>query len=222
MLLFSCLNVLSQQQNEIRRITLTYPDSVIKTTVWDKPEIFKPVDNREYFWYYSGIINNNLGGFSGKLLHGTYEAFNNSQKLISKGFFEHGLKHGDWNFWYPNGNLRRSCSYINGQINGIVKTYDKSGTLLSYLRYKNNRLEGESKYFLKDSIIVKNFKNGIEVKREAPGRFLVKRKSKNQVGSIQKKSDEAPVKKTDRRKHFPLLKKSSEEKKDKKNEKKSI
>lgn len=207
-----CINSLSgiaQQKNGQRNVTISYPDSVIKTSVLDKPLKNGVSDNYTYYWYYAGTINQNQGGYSGKLINGRFEVFDNHQKLLSQGNFRFGLKYGNWIRWYEDGTLKQSCSFKNGQMDGSLKSYDNSGHLLSDLNYKNNKLDGKAEYFLKDTVVIKKFRMGKDLTVKEPKKLFSKSKmdkqkhdseilpaEKSQKGSI-KRSPFSPFKKHD-------------------------
>ncbi len=50
-----------------------------------------------------------------------------------------GLEHGNWKYFYDNGNLRLECIYKHGLLNGYYKEYDLDGKLIAAYKY----VEGE-------------------------------------------------------------------------------
>ena len=146
----------------LREITVNTADSVIKASVINNQKIIKIDSNSDYFWYYNGTINHNRAGYSGKLLTGKCEVMDNQQRLISKGYFKYGLMNGVWNRWYANGNLMFSGSYKNGKLQGEAKYYNKLGNIKTSKSYCNGLLNGRSLFYFEDTIIIKQYKNGIE------------------------------------------------------------
>ena len=104
--LFPSGNVQSQTFGNLRHITITTDDSIIKANVSDKPFTEKIAPNCTYYWYYSGIVNHNVGGYSGKLLHDKYQVFDNQQRLRVSGNFQYGVMNGMWVRWYPTVTFR--------------------------------------------------------------------------------------------------------------------
>jgi Uncharacterized protein conserved in bacteria len=147
----------------IRNIIVSIGDSLMKFNIKTKEPKIKIKAIYDYYWYYGGAINHNIGGFSGKLLDGKYEVFDNQQRLRSNGYYTNGLKQGIWNRWYGNGNLELSMKYKNGKLFGEMKTYGITGILLSVQNYKNDMLDGKSFYYQRDTCIVKNYSYGKEV-----------------------------------------------------------
>jgi antitoxin component YwqK of YwqJK toxin-antitoxin module len=89
-------------------------------------------------------VNNNTtsdGGyvppFPELLLHGEYASFYPGGQLKEEGIYINGLREGVWEEMLLTGEKKRG-SYHHGYKSGEWRTYDKSGKLLSYTRYKNN------------------------------------------------------------------------------------
>lgn len=55
-----------------------------------------------------------------------------------------GKKHGNWKYFYENGNLQLECIYKHGLRNGYYKEYDIDGNLLTALKY----VDGEKQDFV--------------------------------------------------------------------------
>ena len=127
---------------ELRSVHVVSADSVIKTTACYQTKKQKPKSECTYYWYESGKVNHNTGGYSGKPLHGKYEVFDDQQKLKVKGTFEYGLMSGSWIRWYSNGNIYNTCTFKDGMLHGRMQTYSKEGKLCSVLNYHNGMLQG--------------------------------------------------------------------------------
>lgn len=152
---------ISKDPAPVRDITLVQPDSVIKTAIWNAQPKRNIRLDRNYFWFYNNTICHNLGGYSGKLLHGKYEVFDKAKRLVCTGSFKYGLKEGEWIFWFTNGQIKEYIDYKKGKIQGVKKSYDISGNLVSEVRYRNNLPDGNSHYYQKDTIITKKYRKGI-------------------------------------------------------------
>ena len=48
-------------------------------------------------------------------MHGDYFVYDVENRLQTKGFFDHGLKTGDWMYWYPNGSLKQMITWKEGK-----------------------------------------------------------------------------------------------------------
>lgn len=69
---------------------------------------------RYYFWYSSGAIHETEGGYSGRLLNGTYTAFYPNKNLKEQGSFKKGLKDGVWKNWREDGSLLAAVTWKHG------------------------------------------------------------------------------------------------------------
>jgi antitoxin component YwqK of YwqJK toxin-antitoxin module len=49
--------------------------------------------------------------------------------MASLGFWENTKRHGIWRNWYPNGVLKDSLNYVNGERVGEQFGYDSTGKL---------------------------------------------------------------------------------------------
>lgn len=184
------------QDNDLglRNINIVAADSVIRTTACYESKKQKPLPDYIYYWCDAGKINHNLGGFTGKLLHGKYEVLDNQQKLRVKGRFNYGIMTGEWIRWYPNGNIQTTSSYKNGTLQGKVKIYSPDGKPCSILNYKQGLLQGKSWYFQKDTTIEKKYRSGKEIVKNDPSKkkvcFLKRKKNKKAEQKI--KPDSSP------------------------------
>jgi len=144
----SSINDISAQsvdwQQQVRDIMISYKDSIVKAQILLISENIKTSDNLTYYWYGNDEINTNMGGYTGALLNGEYKVYNLSRKLISQGFFEHGLKTGTWKYWNAKGVLKQTMEYREGLLNGELALYDAQGTQTEKRTYKNGILQIES------------------------------------------------------------------------------
>jgi hypothetical protein len=147
----------------LRNVNISTPDSVIKTTALYDTEKIKPRPEYDYYWYNTGQINHNKGGFTGKPLHGKYEVFDKNQRLMVSGSFENGVMTGSWIRWYNNGNIQTSAFYKNGMLHGEMKTFKPDGKPVLAINYKNGLLHGKLYYFKTDTTIVIEYKKGNEI-----------------------------------------------------------
>lgn len=194
-LLLSCSSLISlaQQENDQRNITISVSDSVINTSILEKPMKRKILSSGTYYWYYAGKINHNQGGFSGKLLHGKYELFDNKHRLVTLGNFENGVKQDTWTWWRENGTIKESCYFRKGMLDGSLKTFDSSGQLLSDVNYKNNFIDGTARYYSKDTVIIKKYCKGKVLPPEKHRKLFARNKVKKELvdtGATPKKPEE--------------------------------
>jgi antitoxin component YwqK of YwqJK toxin-antitoxin module len=131
-------------QQQVRDIMIKYKDSVVKAQILLLNENIKTSNNLTYYWYKNDAINTNMGGYSGDLLHGEYQVYSLDRKLITQGFFEHGLKNGTWKYWNTKGLLKQTIEYREGQLNGELIRYDTKGIQIEKKKYKDGILQPES------------------------------------------------------------------------------
>lgn len=96
-----------------------------------QPEKLKLKSNHSYACFKNNDIITLKGNTIGKPLHGFYQEFNFSGKLITKGTFKKGLKNGKWTYYNTKGQVTKSLTYKLGD------------TISPVLFYKNNKLYQE-------------------------------------------------------------------------------
>jgi len=70
--------------------------------------------NLFYYWYEANEIHSTQGGFSGKLLNGTYNEYYPNKNLKEQGGFKKGLKTGTWKSWNKDGTLAEITKWQKG------------------------------------------------------------------------------------------------------------
>lgn len=202
---------------KVREVIVNSMDSTIKANIFIEDKKIKPNLILTYHWFKSGAINKNIGGYSGNLLHGEYVVYNMDHQMIVKGELKHGLKHGVWKRWLPQGGLLEKQDWKKGNLHGKALLYDKTGTKLQVTNYKKGKRHGKYILYEKGKETVITFKNGQEVDDTKEG-FCKKIKAK-----IFKKKDKTKEKKEakpkEKKKEKPA--KDTAKKKAKKDNKKS-
>lgn len=117
-ILFCLFAVTSQAQKMpdagLNKVRISAAD---KTVVADiDPVSSTPVakDSLFYYWYGSNEIHITQSGFSGKLLNGGYTEYYPNKNLKEQGMFKKGLKNGVWKSWNRDGQLLTSSNWKNG------------------------------------------------------------------------------------------------------------
>lgn len=159
-----------------RQVIVTSGDSVVYTYISTHRKInTKPDNNKTYYWYDVNLIQNNKGGYSGSLLHGPYEVYNISGKLVRKGIMQNGLPNGTWNYWNNQGQLIKtekwkegilSKEYIYNNRGNRVKSTDMSKKENTKHLFKKNKQNKESKANSKQSLLKQQNIDSIEHKKE--------------------------------------------------------
>lgn len=142
MLLCSCksreLRLMEQSGNRVRINTET--ESITAELITVSPEDFFVAD-RSYFWFEKGKVLSTQRGYSGKLLHGTYSAYDRvSKQLKTQGEYVYGLKEGKWMLWGADGHLSQSQHWKAGLQTGKTIIYDSLGLEKMRLKYRHGAL----------------------------------------------------------------------------------
>lgn len=152
------------------KVIVNHDDRTI--VAYTKP--FKPrsaLSDRQYYWFKQHAIGSTQGGYSGKLLNGSYQEFYANKQLSEAGNMSKGLKHGVWKLWNPNGKLLRDDTWDNGTKTGLYHKYDSLGRAVESGFYKNNLLNGKQVILHGDSIKNVRYRNGqlVVPKKQKPG-----------------------------------------------------
>jgi antitoxin component YwqK of YwqJK toxin-antitoxin module len=124
---------------------------------------------KKYHWYSNNQLHVTQGGFSGKLLNGSYSDFYLSNNLKEKGVFKAGLKASEWSSWTANGILTGKVNYKQGILSGGFFKYDEAGNLIQEGTYRKGKMNGMVKtYHGADSLSLQKYKNGVLVSSSKP------------------------------------------------------
>ena len=105
-----------------------------------------------YYWLKAQKVHATQGYSSGLLLHGEFQAFYTNKQLSKRGYFQKGLKNGEWLYWNEQGVLVQIEFWRSGVKAGTEKIFDSEGILISKTKYKGSKIEK----ITKDSTIVTN------------------------------------------------------------------
>ena len=89
-------------------------------------------------------------------LNGEIKIFSRNGKTLVDGVYKENNREGTWKFFYQSGDIKTAVSYLNGKKNGKTLIYDKGGTLVEKLDFKDGCLIGskdDSEKRLKDDIV---------------------------------------------------------------------
>jgi antitoxin component YwqK of YwqJK toxin-antitoxin module len=87
-----------------------------------KPEEALKVDrDKTYYWFKSDTIITTTGGYDGWVLNGDYKMFFPGKGMRQSGFFQMGLKDGEWKTWYEDGRLQSVSRWKKGVCLDIEK-----------------------------------------------------------------------------------------------------
>lgn len=124
------------------KVVVNHPDKSIVAYVKPVKHISLDVEKR-YYWFSPNQINTTQGGFSGKLLNGSYQEFYANKQLSRSGYLNKGLKTGIWKSWDEKGGLTDDYTWTAGRMNGVYHKYDSLGKVLETGKYSNDLLHGK-------------------------------------------------------------------------------
>ncbi|MFM7859232.1 MAG: toxin-antitoxin system YwqK family antitoxin, partial [Flammeovirgaceae bacterium] len=94
-----------------------------------------------------------------------------------EGDYKEGMKEGEWIAYHPGGKVPAVISnYKNGELNGVMKQFDRRGKLLQEMEYKDGLKHGKFLVYDKKGgvLVEKTFENGMEEikgQENKPGSF---------------------------------------------------
>lgn len=135
----SCRSAFSPDYYNGSRQVLSYGDSaVVFNTMRDKDGRKRLRKNRLYFYYNLQEIHSTRGAFAGIPLDEQYVKQSIDGRLIEKGVFKGGLKHGRWRRWSNDGELKFVEHWRNGRGIKRKKVFDDAGEIVGVYRWKDN------------------------------------------------------------------------------------
>lgn len=157
-------------QKEIPKEDKTYTmeinskDFIEKITIArQNPSRLKTNNLRWYYWYLNNSVHFSEGGYSGKLLQGSYISYYKNMNLRSNGNFRNGLMHGVWKSWYESGKAKSVVSWKKGVKQGCSTTYSQDGNTRIEEKYRRGLLVGKQ-YVFENGVLIssKKFRKGAE------------------------------------------------------------
>ena len=85
--------------------------------------------------------------YDSDILNGLSEKYYPAGQVSEKKNWKQGMPSGLWQLFYDTGKLKMEAVYVDGRLNGPLKSYDYKGGLIVEGFYQNNRKEGVWKYF---------------------------------------------------------------------------
>lgn len=84
---------------------------------------------------------------------GEYVLYSTSGRVLERGFFENGQKHGKWMQWNESGVLTGDIKFLYGNKDGRWRLYDDKGTLRYLMFYQNGIKVGTWKMFDENGLL---------------------------------------------------------------------
>lgn len=171
---------LSAQETPVHKVScVSEGHSCTFSILLKKPEL-APQPGLTYYWFDGQKLHQNQGGFSGSLLHGTFEKKAAGGQMIEKGEFANGLKDGIWNTWDETGRLTGETKWQKGERAGKSYFFNPDTGEKTISNYRHNVQDGRYYVYRNDSLVEKGkYRNGIPVKPKTIFHFL-KKKDKSQ------------------------------------------
>lgn len=112
------------------KIIINYDDHTV--VGYTKPVSGKVIAKADkyYYWFSGKNVEVTQGGYSGKLLNGSYADYYQNKQLKESGWYAAGLKTGQWKAWSEQGALLNDYQWINGVKAGVYHRYDAQGKVI--------------------------------------------------------------------------------------------
>ena len=115
--------------------------------------VFKEGKTYQYGETYTGVCNTYRNGhlrstqeYIDGLDHGEWTFYFNDGQIQTQGTFEKGKRIGVWEYFHENGELKQKSHYKNGLKNGEWIEYSKDGIKIKSSLYENNQLIKKKNY----------------------------------------------------------------------------
>ena len=167
-------SVISEGNGRVYQYSVIFQEITLKTN----PHI-------TYSWQRNGQLKSTRGDFSGNILHGSFQEFDKSGRLLEKGIYYFGTKDGEWKSWDRNGEIIRLEKWNRGFLKQRI-SYDLSKCTVE--KYKLNQLNGRRIIFNnnhKES--VEHYRNGVQIiKNKMSFKSILHHKKKKIVSDVVK------------------------------------
>lgn len=166
LLLLICLPLISYAQKlpviSIGTVRIVENDHTTVAELGEYQDQVKPQSSKTYYWYSGNRIQHTQGGFSGRLLNGTYSEYYLNKNLKQQGTYKNGLKDGKWKTWESNGLLIEEVTWKKGIKEGTYAYYDKKGRISESGKYHHDLMEGSILHYQgPDTVQQVNYKKGL-------------------------------------------------------------
>ncbi|PQB04758.1 toxin-antitoxin system YwqK family antitoxin [Aureitalea marina] len=133
----------------------------------DQPSVIKQFQKNSNTTEVSYFTPNGLlvstGKMVGKAREGEWLFFHKgTDQVMTREFYTNGKLDGNWETYYPNGQVTEKITYKDGIKEGPNQYFSPEGVLLKDLAYVQDELQGEAIYYnAKGDVVIKGFyKNG--------------------------------------------------------------
>jgi len=143
-------SVVSEENGRVYQYSVIFQEISLKTN-----------SKVTYYWHRNGQLRSTRGDYSGNILHGNYQEFDKSGRLLEKGMYHYGTKDGEWKSWSKNGEISKLEQWDKGFLKRRVNFDPPKCTIENY---KHNQLDGRRIVFNNNSKeSEEHFKKGVQV-----------------------------------------------------------
>jgi len=82
--------------------------------------------------------------------HGEYRYWYSDGQIMIHTHYENGKEHGECKQWYPNGQLKLEKTYKEGKLNGPYKDWYDTGVLKCKANYMDDQQDGVYEYWFEN------------------------------------------------------------------------
>ncbi|HLN74517.1 MAG TPA: hypothetical protein VK205_14590 [Prolixibacteraceae bacterium] len=134
------MHTLTQAVNPFTHsVTLENKDRVYQFSVIYQEINIRKNSHITYYWLRNGQLQTTIGDYAGNIVHGDYQEFSKSGKMLEKGTFIYGKKDGEWRSWNKNGEIIKLEQWRKGFLKKRWSYDPSKRTIESYERNQINR-----------------------------------------------------------------------------------
>ena len=142
-------SVMSEENGRVYQYSVIFQEISIKTH-----------SQITYYWHRNGQLRSTRGDFSGNILHGNYQEFDKSGRMLEKGMHYFGTKDGEWKSWNRKGEIIKIENWHRGFLKKRI-SFDLPKYTIE--NFKQNQLNGLRIIFDdKNKKSVEHYKNGVQ------------------------------------------------------------
>lgn len=143
-------SVISEENGRVYQYSVIFQEVSLKTN-----------SKVTYYWHRNGQLRSTRGDYSGNILHGNYQEFDKSGRMLEKGMHHYGKKDGEWKSWNKNGEISKLEKWDKGFLKSRV-IFDPPKRTIE--KYKQNQLNGSRKVFNNDvKESEEHFRKGVQL-----------------------------------------------------------
>lgn len=158
--------IVSRKTDDVKEFLASFIEEWVNI-LQDKSHLYLSDENLSVS--YAGKQVDGIGKMSGDLPVGDWNYYSETgTKLAIGSYNEKGQRHGSWKWYHPNGMVRETGTYVDGEVSGENLHYFEDGKPYIVANFQNGELNGEYLVFNEYGALVqkKHFTDG-----ELDGKF---------------------------------------------------